>query len=429
MLKHFPKVSRNMYCAIIVILHMSMFQMVSAAGGGSVPTARADTPAVSITYDEELLYYKVEFDLTVVSHKEMGRQYAEAIKATLPNFEVVTDKFLQDEIAAVEGMGLVFSDPSDELGNGRLSPNKIFVNLIFEDVMESSACSTSAVFGALSETGKTIVGRNNDWTPNEEMDKWNALFIFHNGEKSSGGNGSIGELFPNNVFNRHHVFGASLDSYPGKKPFPLQEGMRSPTVDLRYAMETNQTLGDAENYLLQCNYSNGTLILLADTETAHVMEYDISRSKDKRARLRNDTSKVIRNGSLGVPNAIACVNSFLLPGSFRNHARDDHNKLRYNNFQKLFGGCAKQGKIGVEQMQGIMGYTSWDGNSRTSGAIYRLGIFDPTMPEDEQKDNATYQSLVMKLDTFETWLAYSSDGARWPYTPKYHKVLEGDPFK
>jgi len=51
------------------------------------------------------------------------------------------------------------------------------------------------------------------------------------------------------------------------------------------------------------------------------------------------------------------------------------------------------------------------------------------MPEDEQKDNATYQSLVMKLDTFETWLAYSSGGARWPYTPKYHKVLEGDPFK
>lgn len=414
------------------------------------------TSAVTIDYDNERLFYKIEFDLTAVSHREMGRLYAEAIRAALPNFEKVIDNFLADEIAAVDGMtfakalenanilkrnipqdyldeldgmGLVFSDPSDELGTGRLSPNKVLVNAIFEDVMESSACSASAVFGSLSETGKTIVGRNNDWAPNEDMDKWNAIFIFHNGDKSSAGNGSIGELFPNNVFNRYHVFGASLDSYPGKRPFPLKIGMRSPTVDLRYALESNKTLASVENYLLKCNYSNGSIILLADPKTAHVLEYDISRKDRNRARLRTDSSRLIRGAYLGLSDAIACVNSFLLQDSFNNHFNDAHNKLRYESFQKLFVGAAKQGRLGVEQMQGIMGFTSWDGNSRTSGAIYRLGVTDPYLPEEEQIDNTTYQSLVMKLDTFETWLAYSPNNSRWPYKPQYHKVLAGDPFK
>ncbi len=438
---------RTLVCAAVASL-LAMSHVVAAVGGEFAQAF--DSPAVSITYDDKLLFYKVECDLTRVSHKEMGRQYAQAIVDTLPQFESLTDAFLQTTLKEsnmtfahalqnantlkenipqeymdeIEGMGLVFSDPSDEVGNGRLSPNKIFVSVIFQDVTASAACSASAVFGTRSATGKTIVGRNNDWSPDPETDKWNALFIFQNGDNSSAGNGMIGELFPNNVFNRHHLFGGSLDSYPAKEPSLSLKGTRSPTVDLRYAIETSRTLADAEKFLSENKYAIGSLTLLADAETAHVLEYDTSRKEGKRGQIRSDTSKLIKGASWGVPDTIASVNSFLLPGGFRNHLKDAHNKLRFDNFQRLFSGCAMQGTVGVEQMQGIMGYTSWDGSSTTSGAIFRLGV-----DTGKAKDNATFQSLVMRLDTFETWMAYSSRGARWPYTPVYYKILEGDPFK
>ena len=418
---------------------------VALTGCGDSTTA-STSRAVNITYDEKLLFYKVEIDLTAVSHREMGRQYAQAIVETLPQFERLTDAFLaqtlkeskmtfakaleyanalkgnipQEYMDEIEGMGLVFSYPSDEVGNGRLSPNKIFLSVIFQDVTEitTTACSATAVFGGSSATGRTIVGRNNDWDPDPQTDKWNALFIFHNGDRSIVGNGMIGELFPNNAFNRHHVFAAALDSSPAMVPSLPVTGMRSPTADLRYAIETSRTLADAEKFLSENNYALGSLTLLADAETAHVLEHDTSRPEGERARIRFATSPLIAGVSWDAPDAIISVNSYLLPGGFANHIGDAHNSLRFDSFRKLFSGSMAEGLIGVEQMQGIMGYTSWDGDAGTSGAIFRL-----------EGGVVTFQSLIVRLDTFETWLAYSAHGARWPYTPVYYKVLDGDPFR
>ncbi|MYL85374.1 hypothetical protein GTA51_19985 [Desulfovibrio aerotolerans] len=430
----------------LIVMLSAVFSISAVSSSQSKPVSKH--PAVKIIYDKKNLHYKVEFDLTSVSHKEMGRQYALALVDALPQFERFTDAALLetlkeakmtfqqalDNVNALkpnipkeyldefEGMGQVFSDPSDEVGNGRLSPNKIFVSVIFEDVTDSAACSASAVFGKDSATGKTILGRNNDWPPDEEIDKWGALFIFHNGGKSVAGNGFLGELFPTNVFNRHHVFGGSLASYPSvARTLPLT-GMRSPTIDLRYAIESSRTLADAEAFLSKSKYATGSVIIVADPETAHVLEYDTSRAEGQRARIRTSASELIPGESWDIPTAIACVNSFVLPGGFDNH--DAHNKLRFGNFNKLFRSSLVQGPVGVDQMQGIMGYTSWDGNSKTSGAIFRLGIGSGT-----EQDSATFQSFVIKLDTFESWMAYTAHGARWPYKPVYHKVLDGDPFK
>jgi hypothetical protein len=426
--------------AIALLLAAWCVALTGCGDSTTVPPPRAAT----ITYDEQLLIYKVEFDLTAASHREMGRQYAQAIVENFPQFERLTDAFLestlkevnmtftkalenanvlkknipQEYLDEIEGMGLVFSYPSDEIGNGRLSPNKIFLSVIFQDATENTgACSASAVFGASSATGGTIVGRNNDWNPNPNMDTWNALFIFHNGNKSVVGNGMIGELFPNNVFNRHHVFAAALDSSPAMVPSLPISGTRSPTVDIRYAMETCHTLADAEKFLSENKYALGSLTLMADAETAHILEYDISRPEGQRGRIRLATSALIDGVSWSVPNAIASVNSYLLPGSFINHIGDAHNTLRFINFQQLFS-AVTEGPLGVKQMQGIMGYTSWDGNAGTSGAIFRL-----------ESGVATFQSLIVRLDTFETWIAYSAHGAPWPYTPVYYKVLDGDPFR
>ncbi|MEI6033102.1 MAG: C45 family autoproteolytic acyltransferase/hydrolase [Verrucomicrobiae bacterium] len=421
--------------------------------------AFAGTPGVTIDYDPAAHCYRVDFDLEAVSHCEMGRQYAAAIRREFPKFERLTDRFLKETIDAankgiddpakkmtlakvlanvnelrmnippeymeeIEGMGLVFSWPKDELGDGHLSPQEIFVSVIFEDVTESAACSAAAVFGGASSTGKTIVGRNNDWAPDEETDSWNAFFVFHNGDKSSAGNGMIGELFPNNVFNRHHIFGASLDSYPASEPPPRLAGSRSPTVDLRYAIESSRTLAEAEEFLRGHSYATGSLTLLADAKAAHVLEYDTSRPVGRRGTIRSDGSKLIKGVGWGIPNAIASVNSFVLPGGFPNHLGDAHNRLRFKNFRNLLRDDLKKGPVDLDGMKATMGYTSRDGCSTTTGAIFRLGV-----ESGGEKDNATFQSLVMRLDTFETWMAYSARGSKWPYQPAYYKILGGSPFK
>lgn len=415
----------------------------------------AGQPGVTLAYDREAHCYRVDFDLTRITHREMGEQYAAAIRREFPRFEMLTDRFLQETIDEVnkgvsdpakrmtfaralanarelrkgipveymeeiEGMGMVFDCPEDRLGDGRLSPNEIFLSVIFQDVTESAACSAAAVFGKSSATGKTILGRNNDWSPDTETDSWNAFFVFHNGDRSSAGNGMIGELFPNNVFNRHHVFGGSLDSYPARQPSLPLAGTRSPTVDLRYAIESSRSLAEVESFLSSHHYAIGSLTLLADADTAHVLEYDTSRPEGRRGVIRTMESKLAKGVKWDVAGAIASVNSFLLPGGFPNHLDDAHNKLRLESFRDLLREDLAKGPIDLAGMKSIMGYTSRDGCSTTTGAVFRLGV---------GQDNATFQSLVMRLDTFETWMAYSAAGAKPPYHPAYYKVLSGDPFR
>lgn len=422
---------------------------------GTALAPAAEPGGVTLAYDKTAGCYRVDFDLTTVTHREAGRQYAAAIRGNFPKFEALTDRFLKETIDDVnkgiadparrmsfakalaaanalrknipreyldeiDGMGLVFSWPVDKLGDGHLSANENFVSLIFEDVTQAAACSAAAVFGRGSATGKSIVGRNNDWPPNKEMDSWNAMFVFHNGDRSSAGNGMIGELFPNNVFNRHHLFGGSLDSWPSSEPSIPRHGARSPTIDLRWVIENSRTLAGAEKALARREYGTGSLILLADADTAHVLEYDTSRPAGQRGKLRSSTTKLRDGITWDMPEAIASVNSFLLPGAFPNHVGDSHNQLRLENFRKLLRQDLSGGPVNLDQMKAIMGHTSRDGCSATSGAIFRLGL---------KNDSATFQSLVMRMDTFETWMAYSAYGAKWPYRPVYHKIFAGSPFR
>ena len=427
--------------------------LILLAGTAQVPAAEPD--GVTLAFDPKAGCYRVDFDLTAISHREAGRQYAAAIRCKFSKFEALTDRFLKETIDDVnngiadparrmtfekalaaanalrkniprdyrdeiDGMGLVFSWPTDKPGDGHLSANENFVSLIFEDVTQAAACSAAAVFGRGSATGRTIVGRNNDWPPNKEMDSWNTMFVFHNGDRSSAGNGMIGELFPNNVFNRHHLFGGSLDSWPSSEPSVPRHGARSPTVDLRWVIENSRTLAGAEEALARRDYGTGSLILLADADTAHVLEYDISRPAGQRGRLRSATTKLRDGITWDLPDAIASVNSFLLPGAFPNHVGDAHNRLRLENFRRLLRHDLSEGPVNPGQMKSTMGYTSRDGCSATSGAIFRLGI---------KSDSATFQSLVMRMDTYETWMAYSAHGAKWPYRPAYHKIFASSPFR
>ena len=81
--------------ASAVLLFSALCLALSACGTtSSEPVPRA----VSITYDNKLMFYKVEFDSTAVSHREAGRQYAQALGEILPQFESHMDGFLKQTL-------------------------------------------------------------------------------------------------------------------------------------------------------------------------------------------------------------------------------------------------------------------------------------------------------------------------------------------
>jgi putative CocE/NonD family hydrolase len=420
----------------------------------TLPVRSATASAVSITRDPRLPFYRVDLDPTVVGHREMGRLYAEALLNTLPNFQEATDRELKQsleganltlEAAAVRAEGMMatmpaeyrdeiigmaerFQSGSDDLGNGLLSYNKVIVSVLESDILDLPACSAAAVFGGASTTGQTIVGRNNDWAPDPDVDNWNALFVFHDGDRSIGGTASLGELFPTNMFNRWHMFAGSLDASHDNLPH-WAKGPRSVTCDLRWALEHYQTLAEMEDFLVERgnagSYAAGSATLVADAATAHVFEYDTSPPGGPTGAIRTSRSGLIEGVSWDIQDAIVSVNGFLLPGGVDNHTTDLHNRCRFDSYKELFEqmlhGPRQSVPIGVPEMQRVMGYTSDDGGAPTSGAIFRMGP-----PND---GGATFQSLVMRLDTLELWLAFSAQGAEMPYTPQYYKVLDGSPFK
>jgi hypothetical protein len=418
----------------------------------NIPSANSTaSPAVTISYDDEKKLYRVNMDFNNHSHFEVGRQYAiellnldidferfadnslyESFNATkmtfqqaLFNAKVMIQNMPKDFADEIEGMASVFTNKPDTLGNKMLSYNKLILSVLQGEIVDDvpvPACSAAAVFGKKSATGHTIVARNNDWSPDPVMDSWNALFIFQNGDKSIGGNGSLGELIPSNLFNRWRMFACSLSSFPDSTQ-PLQSGTHSLSASIRHAMENFKSLGELENFIIEKgnngSYAVGSLIMVADENTAHVIEYDITRDENSRALVRTDRSYLVEEAQWGIDHAIASVNSFLLPDSFKNND-DPHNKLRIDNFRRLIPELLEDGLIDMGKMSRIMGYTSKDGSANSSGAIYRLGI----------DECATFQSVVMRLDTFEMWLAYSANahGASIPHTPVYYKILDENPF-
>ena len=263
----------------------------------------------------------------------------------------------QNHQAEMDGMAYMFCLGSDELGNGELSWNKMIVSIMQSEAVQTAACSAAAVFGADSAKGGTIVGRNNCWMPDDEADQWNALFLFYSGPKSFGGNGSLGELISTNFFSFHHLYAGSLDSCPSSVPLPVGTQARSPSIGLRYVMENCLALADAEEFLLQNgSYSQGSFTLLADAYTAHVFEYDTSRPSGQGERIRSAASQLIDPVHWRPTNAIASVNSYLLPSSHANHLSDPHNWLRVANFVKLYEDHLAKAPVGIDTDEADHGF-------------------------------------------------------------------------
>ncbi|MEI7491780.1 MAG: C45 family autoproteolytic acyltransferase/hydrolase [Bacteroidota bacterium] len=388
-------------------------------------------------------YFLVTIDLTRLSHKEMGRMYGEKIRQAMPSYDTVMDAMMKDQFDLlkqaglsfevvkqravallqqirpeyrdeIEGMASVFLGSKDEPGDGRFSRNEFLVWQFYADVVRPTQCSASAAFADASASGNTIVGRNLDWYAlrDNSLAKIHTITLIHNGNKSISCINFLGQLTPVSGFNDHHVFGAILDCETGAA-YPPVQGKQSYHFDLRYALENDSTIEGLANFMKDKDYTFNHLIFLADEHSAGVLEDNLG---SKARGLRIPSSGVRPGSEWGIPNTFATVNDNRLPGNFVENPEGQSNLKRWASLKSQYSLQLKSGKIDIEKMKLIAGFSSGDGNAKSSGALFRSNDHAPTL-----------QSIVLKMDTYELWVAFAPQG-KLPMKPAYLQVFRGDPF-
>lgn len=385
------------------------------------------------------IYYLVDINLEAATHYEVGQQYAEQIRANVPNYEARIDSFLSfmqktlkidletlktramdisknippEYMDEIKGLQSVFSYTQDQLGDGRLSQNELLIFEIFGDVARLSGCSASAVFGNSSSTGNTIVERNLEWfeLPNSELQAIHAVVKIRNKDKSLVSFAFLGDVAFISAVSDNNIFAALLD-VTTDKPYPPTAGKRSYMMDLRYALENMTTLKEVADYMSNKDYAYSHIIFLADKNSSFVLENDIGSPS---RGLRSASSALQHGLTWDHPDAIVTVNSFLLPGNSDTHTRSV-DVDRWNSFSSLYGKfLSDNSKMDVDEMKQIAGYYGKDGTHAT-GALFRPADHYPSM-----------HLIIMRMDTLETWVAFAPTGAQ-PTKPKYIKVFGKNPF-
>lgn len=388
-------------------------------------------------------YYKVELDFTQWSHFAVGIDYAMEILEVCPDYESMVDSLLDVSVKGgkglpelsvlvsqagdllqnmplqyveeIAGMNMVFNSNVDQLGDGRLSSNEMLVFQVFHDVLDP-ACSAAAVYGDSSTTGETLVGRNLDWYDLPQLSGLHTVTLFNNGEDANSviGMGFLGQVFTPSAFSEAHVSAAVLDSDMDIAYLP-SAGRDAYLADMRYALETQDSVETVGASLLEHNYTHSFLTLLADTDTAAVLEAD--QEFPEAAGLRYADS-VLREGMYWpFEDAVVAVNSNLLPGTTDNHTGVASNEKRFASYQTLFSEkLASGGTMDMADMQSVMSYTSEDGVARTSGAIYR-----------SENDYPTVQSYVLDMGSLDLLMNFGPTPGNLP-EPVYTSVFSGNPF-
>ncbi len=430
----------------IILLSMSC---VCGCGSGSSSSNDDDQTAVTISRVNDT-YYMVDLYMTKASHYEIGRQYALQIKKNVPDFEKHIDSILVNTIELLQimdpyidfktlstranaifanvpedyrqeilGMQSVFSSDDDTQDNGRLSKNKLLVYALGPDVARAGNCSASAAFGSATENGKTIVGRHLEWNDYtlEDLSYLHAVMVTHNGSKSIVNSCFAGQLFVISGFNTSKVFAAILDSDVAEE-YKLYGNERSYVMDLRYALENNTTIQDVAGFLSRKNYAYDFNIFLADENVAKVLENDVDTPF---SGLRTSTSVLKDDEDLEpwpFANAISCVNFFVLPETVDNLDVWEGNMPRWDSFITLYGQYLAEGKITTDVMKEIMSYPGPEGDCQAeNGAIWRADDGDSVM-----------QSIIIRMDTLQTWISFQPAGKDPITKPNYIKVFSGSPF-
>jgi hypothetical protein len=373
-------------------------------------------------------YYTV--DLTVPdgedAHFELGKAYGQAIVRAVPNFETLADGYInhlanmagpvlaplayrlmlkraahvkqqipleyQQEIDGIASTLSGFNGPS-RLGDGKISADELELFNTMPDVCRISQCCAAAFYGSSSADGKTIVGRNLDWTDGSEamheMLQLHAVVHIHDHGKELITLGFLGVQGCITGVNEDGLFTAILDSGTGA-PYDARN-KRSFYMDLRKQMEVQQLIEplSARMMMLAPQNAFNHLIFAADAHRAFVIEDNFSGptilSTKKYSPAPRYWNSTLHDGIVwNHADAVATVNSFLLKShfdnqtaairvrgsergafDFRNESGAAHNVKRWETMTSRVAVLLQDsGKVDSEGLKRLMtaNVTGWPGN-------------------------------------------------------------------
>ncbi len=425
-------------------------------------------------------YYNVTLDYSNISHREMGRQFAIAIRQAMPDYEATIDFLLAMHLVVLEnssnpltfatvkerakiiyenlnndykdeiaGMQDIFKYDEDKLVDGRLSKNEFLIYQLFSEIMRPSSCSASAATGNASATGNTIVGRNWDWL---SMARYGIAYLhsittYKNGGKTITNIGPLGQLNGLTLFNQHKIFGAVINATTGTLYPSDLANRRSLFFDLRYAFENFSTLAQISDFMKDPKnlYLYNHAILLADPATAGVVENQVNDIPGGALGNRSfrTASSALNPGltpdqTWGIPGIFAAVNDFRLPDNDWDSLNFE-NTTRWTSFRDKYADVPFGQRIDIETLKSITGYPGPNSDGKMSqGAIFTSEmqqVWNQSDPLSALEDGTgvkgisaaytTMQSVIMDMNTMELWIHFVPPtyfGEKPPLHPTYQKI-------
>ncbi|OHD63688.1 MAG: hypothetical protein A2176_05530 [Spirochaetes bacterium RBG_13_51_14] len=398
------RVASAVISAFIVLLFNSCVQNDSSSKMNTALVVAAMVPPcdASAPYPS---YYQLTLNLDDYSnHYELGLDYGSQILTLVPNYEEIVDWYLkivsvlvpyeslrdraveikdgdqipEDYQEEIDGLASVCTGTEDKAGDGKLSINEVYMLQLLPDIFVSTQCSSVSVFGASSDTGHTIIGRNLEWFagfPHNYLSLLQAVVTIKNAAPYDvcliGYLGFIGCI---TGFNNQGLFGSIHVSDADKSLYDAT-GKGSYNMNLRYTLENYNSVSTAGNYLTtldSTDYAAGHLFDLADPDEAQVFEYDPGPPVNKGIREWDST---LRGGVTLFDHdyTIGAVNSCVLPGFYDNHrgnnvSRWDHMK---EQLDKKFGDIGTPDTVTVNELKDVI--TNFQGRKpgAVDGDLYR----------------------------------------------------------
>ena len=349
-----------------------------------VTTSSYKVDGVSIT--DKGNYYNVVLDFTSgLSRKQIGEAYAKGILQLVPEYEALVDSYIAENLIKseykyafyrmedikpqidseyaeeIEGMASVFSGGDSDLrSDNKISDNEMYLFNIFTDAIRGTQCSYVSVFGSRSETQKTVAGRNLDWYGGKQnqLPRIQAVINYIYPEKKICSIGYLGFMGILTALTDDKVFAGILDA--GTNAAYTSEGRRSYVFDLRTALEKTSTMNDAAEFMRdpQKLYAYNHLIGFSDADSSIILENNFSGNgvdgnRVKRA-IRLSDSKLNKEITWGISDAIAAVNCFMLYGNNDNYTPNKYNTKRWKNIKTEL--LSEGSVVSVDKVREVISY-------------------------------------------------------------------------
>ncbi|RCX14285.1 hypothetical protein DFR58_1158 [Anaerobacterium chartisolvens] len=380
----------------------------------AVVTGESSYQEKGVSITDKGNYFDVVLDYTAgLTRRQMGEAFGRAILKAVPNYEALIDSYIAENLSTyeypysllraedvmpqmnedykeeIEGLADAFSGGKENVrGDNKISRDEIYLFNLFTDVVRGTQCCYLAVSGDRSSTGSTIAGRNLDWFGGQDnqLPIIQSIITMRYTDKKLCSVGYLGYIGILTGFNDDKVFAAIVDSQSGTPYSSL--GIRSYALDLRFALESTNTMEDACEFMRDPSklYGVNHIIGFSDPVKSVILENNFTGDgldlKRVKRSVRTSESALNKGISWGIDNAVGTVNSFLLYGNHDNHKPNKYNTKRWQNMKREL--LEKGEDVTAEELKDVISYKKGKspGTFSDSGDLYnkmtvQMVVFEP----------------------------------------------------